>query len=28
MDMHVVIESAMNRFRSERKQAAADLLSQ
>ena len=28
MDMHVVIESAMNRFRSERKQPAADLLLQ
>jgi UDP-galactopyranose mutase len=28
MDMHVVIESAMNRFRSERKQAVADLLPQ
>jgi UDP-galactopyranose mutase len=28
MDMHVVIESAMNRFRSERKQAATDLLPQ
>jgi UDP-galactopyranose mutase len=28
MDMHVVIEAAMNRFRSESKQAAAGLLLQ